>query len=143
MRDVTLAIVDFLKADSAVQAMVGDSVDGYRVFGEELPGAQAASMPRKCVVIRRVSGTGGRGGSIELERGAVSVACFGETPLDAQSLRQTVANSLKYLFREVVAGTLLHSLEPLDSPASYRDPDMTWPYAVMSYQFLASEVQAA
>lgn len=96
-------------------------------------------MPRACVVVRRISGIGGMGGRLELERGVLDVTCYGGQPQSAEELRQAVRAALKYAQRSVQGGTLLHGLESLTSPVEGRDGDSRWPYVIESWSFLASE----
>jgi hypothetical protein len=142
MQDVVKAVRDFLLADAGVQAIFPTAAD-VRVFGIELPQAEAAEMPRKAIVIKRISGAGGLGGRLQLESGYLDLVCYGETPLEASRLRGAVRDALRECIRVVVDQTLLHSFEPSSSPTQDREPATSWPFVAEPWQFLASESQAA
>lgn len=145
MRDALTAVVDLLKDDAAVQALTTNELPGaelnWRVFRHELPRAEVKSMPRACVVVRRISGVAGAGGRLALERGAVDVTCYGETMQAAEELREAVRAALKDAVRRTFNGTLLHGLEPAAAPIAGHDGDARWPFVVETWTFLASEVE--
>jgi hypothetical protein len=146
MMDVLQATIDLLKADAGVQALVTNGEPAgatYRVYGQELPQDQVASMPRHAVVLRRVPGIGGAKGTVRLEEGVLAAACYGETFADAEELRGAVRDCLRNMTRRIVSETLLHSFEPATAPTPQREPDTKWPVIVEDWTFLASEVQAA
>jgi hypothetical protein len=143
MQDVILAVVAYLKADAGVIALFADPVAGPRVFGAELPQSEAAAMPRKAIVVKRVSGSGGLGGNLELEAGYLDLVSYGMTPAEAAQVRGVVRTALRNCNRIVSAQTLLHSFEPSSAPVQDRDHNTNWPFVVEPWQFLASESQAA
>jgi hypothetical protein len=118
MQDVVKAVRDFLLADAGVQAILSPTAADVRVFGIELPQAEAAEMPRKAIVIKRISGAGGLGGRLQLESGYLDLVCYGETPLEASRLRGAVRDALRECIRVVVDQTLLHSFEPATAPTT-------------------------
>lgn len=143
MRDVVTAVATFLKADAGVQAFISDGLPspGYRVFRHELPESEAQSMPRPCIVVRKIPGIGGARGRVELERGVLQITCYGEQPQQAEELRGVVREALKYAQREVIGGTLIHGLDPSTSPNPGRDGEARWPFMDELYEFLASEIE--
>jgi hypothetical protein len=136
-RDVLTAVVDALKADASVTALVST-----RVFAGELPPAEAEHMPRKAVVVQRVSGSTGIPGYMEVERGAIDCVCWGETIFEAEKLRQATRAVLKQLNRRTALGTLIHSLNPFGGANTSRDGDTQWPFSSETWEFLASEIEA-
>lgn len=136
-RDILEAAILLLKADADLQVLVDT-----RVFGEELPGEEASSMPRPAVVLRHAPGLAGPRGYVELEVNNFDVFCYGTTPAQAEEVRRAVYSALKHARRQAVAETLIHSFDQVGTIQSLRDPDTQWPYSLSSWRSLASEKQA-
>ena len=136
MRDAVQAIVDKLKAEAAIISRFG--ADTPRIYAEELPQSEAAAMARDAMVVRRVPGPAGYA-TATLERGAVDIACFGATRIEAETMREIVRTALKDLGRFVQSNTLLHWTKPSGAPAALRESDTRWPVVVETWEFLASE----
>ena len=136
MIDITLAMIDFLKADSPLAALVGT-----RVFGGELYESEAPFMPRKAVVLR------GSGGASLLSQNYVPVTdqrfdifSYGETPFEVSKVRRAVFTALKELRRALIGGdVLIHWIEPAGGFVNLRDPDAGWPVNFQSFQALFDE----
>lgn len=137
IQDHVTAVVEYLKADSDIVALVGT-----RVFGIELPEAEADFMPRKAIVVKQ-SGGAGSGGWLEHSTPRMDVFCYGETPHQARTVRREVYDVLKQLIRTVIDSTLINSISPSGLPLDLRDPDTQWPVVFESYQVFAAEVVAA
>lgn len=136
--DLVAALVAQLKADAGVAALVGT-----RVYGLELPAAEAAAMPRKAVVLQAAGGpslTAGSYAAHDTQR--IDAVAYGETPYEAERVRRAVHAGLKPLGRVVSAGVLLHWIEPAGGLIAARDPDLDWPMSVQSYQAFAAEEAA-
>ena len=133
MSDPVAAIVALLKADAGVSALVST-----RVFGEELPQAQAADMPRKGVVIRSAGGVSPVGGTLRHTGRRVDAICWGETPYEAGRINRAVFCALKEVRRERIAldagAVLIHWIEDASGPLSLRDADTSWPAVTQSFQ---------
>ena len=137
--DVISGLIAWLKADAGVAALAGT-----RVFGLELPGTEAASMPRHAVVIKASGGLSITAGSYaEHASQRVDAFCHGATPYQAESLRRAVDDALKPLRRAVSSGCLIHWVEPAGGFATLRDPDGHWPVAFQSFQVFFAEAAAA
>lgn len=132
------ALVAFLKADSAVAAILS-----ARVFGGELPRRENESMPRACVVLKPAGG-----GLIGLEYQSygdmrVDVDCYAATSQGSWTLYRAVYGALKGMQREVFADTLLHWAKPSSRGTTARDPLTDWPVTISSWQVLVAEVAVA
>jgi hypothetical protein len=128
--DPIAAAVAYLKADGSV---------GSRVFGGELPGREAKSMPRQAVVVKPAGGgLLGRNGQAYRDQ-RIDVDCYGETPLEAWGLHLLVEAALSRLSRSVQAGVLLASARSSTRGTLARDPDTDWPVAVSTYQLTLGE----
>lgn len=136
--DVIAALVSFLKADAGVAALVGT-----RVFGLELPAAEAGSMPRKAVLLQASGGVSLTAGTFaEHDTQRIDAHAYGETPFEAARLRRAVKDALKPLRRQVVDQVLIHWVEPAGGWATLRDPDADWPDAFQSFQAFFAEPAA-
>ncbi|MFQ5775862.1 MAG: DUF3168 domain-containing protein [Kiloniellaceae bacterium] len=137
--DPIAAVVAFLKADAGVAALAGT-----RVFGLELPAAEAANMPRKAVVLRASGGPSLAAGTyLDHDSQRIDLVSYGETPFEAERLRRAIFDALKPVARLVVNSTLVHWIEPAGGFATQRDPDAAWPSAFQSFQVFFAESAAA
>lgn len=131
-----------LKEPEDIFALVGGddpSVDTARVFGIEVPKAEAISMPRKCITVRQ-SGLGGQvRGFVRLQQTLIDVSCYGETPYEAELLRLEVNRFLKDFRRRMSQGFLLHSFNLVNGPTHLREQQTEWPYVLETWRCLASE----
>jgi hypothetical protein len=133
--DPIAAVRALLAADADVAALLA-----ARVFGGELPGAEAKLMPRAAIVVRPAGGTQSIGGEWQdFGDTRIDVRCYGATPREAYALWRTVHPVLKHLKRQVVDETMLHWARPAGGPIAMRDPDTEWPSVNCSWQVLASE----
>ncbi len=137
--DVIDGLITFLKADAPLTALVGT-----RVFGLELPAAEAGEMPRTAVVVQPSGGsTLTEGTYAPLTAQRVDVFSYGETPFEAERVRRAVFDALKALRRAVNASVLIHWCDPAGGFANLRDPDTTWPINFQSFQAFYAETAAA
>ena len=128
--DIIGALVTFLKTSSDVTALVGD-----RVFGIELPGAEAASMPRKTVVLSPSGGVSLAAGSyMNHDTQRIDAFSYGETLFEADRLRRAVYDAFRVRRRGVTGTTLIHWIESAGGWVSQRDADVDWPRAFQSFQ---------
>lgn len=126
-------VVSYLVGVSAVYTATGG-----RVFGAELPRAQAPTMPQAAVVVTLAGGGGPASDAPEL-RVTCDVTCYGATPYLALELYLTVRAGLRALARDTWASTLLHSAVEVAGPMQLRDPEMRWPFVWSSWRVFASE----
>ncbi len=139
-QDIIKGLIVFLQADTPLAALVGT-----RVFGNELPRAEADNMPRKAVVLQPSPGPTLTGGSyLKHTAQSFDVFSYGETVFESERVRRAVFDALKPLQREVSAGVLIHWCDPAGGFANLRDPDTRWPINFQSFQaFYAEEAAAA
>ena len=136
------ALVALLKADAGVAALVG-----VRVFGGELPQAEAESMPRKGVILRLSGGVNPVGGYVEATAERVDAISWGETSYEADQVSRAVRGALIRLRRQVVTvsgtGVLIHSAEQAGGRISVRDQETNWPAITQAFQVLYALKDAA
>ena len=128
-----------LLADVTLNTMVGD-----RVFGDELPPAEAASMPRQCVVLKPSGGPAFQPGSyIRHAFQRIDALSYGETPFEANAVRDAVQDVLLQLRRGKTGGTLIHWVQSAGGWTSQRDADADRPVSFGSYQAFFALATAA
>lgn len=133
------ALVAYLKADAGVATLVGT-----RVFGEELPPAEAVSMPRKAVVLQASGGPSLMAGSyVKHDTVRVDAFSYGETRYQAAQLRLAVREAFKIMRRVVYADTLLHWANDAGGLVGDRDRDALWPRVFQSFQVFYAEEKVA
>lgn len=140
MADLHEAVMRVLNEPQAIFDLIGDDVENTsRAFGVEIPKAEAEFMPRKCIVVRQ-SGLAGQSRSfVRVQRPLMDVACYGETPYEAELLRLEVNRFLKDFRRRMSEGFLLHSFDLVNGPIHLREPQTGWPYVLETWRCLASE----
>jgi hypothetical protein len=141
IQDPIKAIIDILKANAAVTTLVGT-----RVFGLELPRPEAASMPRKAIVIQASGGGVFRVGSSDYIKHSdqrIDIFSYGETPFEAQKVRREVVDVLKQAKRQVINGTLIQWINRAGGSLALRDPDTDWPVCFESFQLFFAETAVA
>ncbi|MDF1778736.1 MAG: DUF3168 domain-containing protein [Rhizobiaceae bacterium] len=131
--DMIGALVALLKADSDVAALVST-----RVFGLELPEAQAANMPRQGVIVRPSGGAGGFGGYVEATAERIDAISWGRTPYQADRLSMAVMLAFLRSRRQVrtvdSTGVLIHSIEAAGGRLATRDTETNWPAMTQAFQ---------
>lgn len=128
--DVIAALVALLKADGEVAALADT-----RVFGTELPPAEARQMPRNAIVIQPSGGVPLTAGSYaEHDAQRIDLFAFGRTPFEADALRRAASRALRSTRRSVWGSTLIHWIDSAGGFSSGRDPDAAWPRALQSFQ---------
>ena len=133
--DITSALVAFLKADGPLAALVD-----ARVYGVELPLAEASLMPRSACVVQPSGGsTLTEGTYVALTGQRFDVFSYGETPFEVEKVRRAVYDALKALRRSLTTGVLIHWCDPAGGFANLRDPDTTWPINFQSFQAFYAE----
>jgi hypothetical protein len=124
--DALVGLKDILLGHAEVSALCEQ-----RVYGGELPQEQAASMPRKAILLRWAGGGGPLYRLLTVWR--VDVYCWGETPYEASVLHRTVHACLKHVSHGLVANVMVYSIEESGGPLQLREPDTLWPAVVQSW----------
>lgn len=127
---------DYLVHRAALAGLVGT-----RVYPDELPATDAASMPQRAIVLRATTGSRPASNAAVLDP-RVDVTCYGATLKEARSLWLTVAEELQALARGVHARCLLHGAVLLAGPIGTRDPETHWPLYWGSWQVTAGTEEA-
>lgn len=134
MADIITALVALLGDDAQVTTLAG-----AHVYGDELPEAIIAAMPRQALVLKASGGVAFQpGASLDLETQRLDLFAYGGSPLEADALRRVAGRALIALRRQISAGVLIHWVQSAGGYLSGRDRDGQWPYAFQSFQTLFS-----
>jgi hypothetical protein len=126
--------VEALKTILLADAGIADTVDA-RVFGGELPAAEAAHMPRAAVVLRPSGGTSLTAGSFARhDTQRIDLLAYGATSQEADALARRCHLLFIDLRRQVIAGCLIHWVDTAGGLSARRDRDAVWPFALQSFQ---------
>lgn len=121
IQDAVGSLAAYLKAQSAISALLGD-----RVYGLEVPKADAESMPRKCIVINNAGGIG-EASDLDVYQHRFDFKCYGETTFEAYKVWRTLRAELRDLTKNVTSATTLYNAIPSAGPFSFRDQPTHWP----------------
>lgn len=123
-QDPIAALIDFLQADATISSLIST-----RVYGLELPEADASSMPRQAIVI---NGAGGidEDSFIAAFKIRLDLFCYGETPHEAWETYLTLKTVLKQMDRNLINSTLLFSATHSSGPFPSRDQKTDWPVVI-------------
>ena len=142
--NVALATIAFIKAQTAVTALVGT-----HVYGATLPRTliESGTMPTYAIVVRHAGGGRlGKGGQLLRDR-RLDIDTYGATPQLADDLYEALSDRLRLLgfagsprFLDAGSHTLLHWAIPENDGINVVDPNTTWPLTFSSWQVLASPV---
>lgn len=126
MIDILAAVIRYLKADADISYQTGG-----RVYGVEIPAAEIADMPRKCLLIRDA---GGREAADFVPHAAPRYDFFsyGATPYEAAEVDRAVWEALHNLSREETDEVLLHSAAISGGRLPWKEPHTGWPGFVRS-----------
>lgn len=122
-------IRDLLLATSAVT-----TIASQRVFGGELPEAEATSMPRAAVVVKP-SGGMGRLKLMKTRMIRVDTICYAATLHDSWALHLAVREALETLARPKGS---VKSIEMASEAVNARDSVKQWPTCYASYSALTT-----
>lgn len=127
-QDPLSAVITYLKTVTAVTNQTST-----RIFGQELPASQVATMPQKAAVVATTGGLG----SIELTnyRGVrIDVRSYGETPKQAMDVHIVLDDALTSSMVNTYADdTRLYHAELEGGPLGLREPDTNFPFVQASY----------
>ena len=115
------ALVSYLKAQSAISALIGT-----RVYGLEVPKADATAMPRKCIVINNAGGIG-QASDLDVYQWRLDFKCYGETAFEAVKVWRTLRTELRDLDKNVTDSTVLYNALHSAGPFSFQDQPTEWP----------------
>ena len=136
VQDALGAIIALLKADATISALLST-----RVYGLELPRADADSMPRKAIVINSAGGIG-ESSFRDVFKYRLDFACYGETPFEAYETFRTLRAVLRDIEKGVTSSTFIYSAEHSAGPFSFRDSNTKWPHTIDTWLVKVQDTSA-
>jgi len=128
-------MVALMLATPAVTAQVAQ-----RVWAPELPDGQAASMPRKCIVLAPSGGAGlGADDYSDLSEPRFDIKCYGATWVEAQAVYREVYDLLKHVDGAVAAKGMIHTCAVESLGMMMRDAEGRWPMVLSVWRARVSE----
>ncbi len=124
IQDAVGAMVAYLKAQSAISTLLST-----RVYGLELPEADAVSMPRKAIVVNTAGGIG-EASELDVFQHRLDFMCYGETPFEAYEVWRTLRTELRDMTKNVTSSTTLYNAIHSAGCFSFRDTPTNWPVTV-------------
>ena len=124
--DAIASVRAFLLANVDVAAITGG-----RIFGAELPPAEAAEMPRKSIVLSYAGARLPRHVASAAYR--IDVKAYGETFAETDAVRRAAGGALLRLQRVSAAGHI-ESAVHIGGPVQFRDPETNWPRMVETFE---------
>jgi hypothetical protein len=118
------AVISYLNSQPGIINLVES-----RVYGLELPKADAENMPQQSIVINPAGGIG-QASFIETFKIRLDFFCYGETPYDAWRVYLALHIVLKQMDRNVTASTLLLSFIHSAGPFPSRNTLAEWPVII-------------
>lgn len=137
MVDLIAVLMTELKNNAAVTALVGT-----RVFGQELPPGESASMPRKAIVVGEAPAFAITGPSYApIIRPSYDIWCYGENFTECDKLVRAVHDLLKYIGL-AASHPKIKAADRNGTYARFREPDKQWPIIVFGWDVVAREEAA-
>lgn len=136
MRDAIGALRNYLAAQPDISALVDTRVFVNRLPRETIE-AEDTFHPRKMLVIRQAGGAG-KADLLPTDDPTVTALCYGESDLEADSVRRAVWDNLVNLDRVTQDDVLIHHCNPTGGALPLRDPDIVWPAVAQNFSFKAN-----
>jgi len=140
LADILPAVLDYLRNDVDVTALVGT-----RVYGVEAPNEPPfdanGNLLRFVVVSPAGTGLGWyQRSDVPISSDRYEVRCYGPSHYEALRVYRAVHPALRQMSRHTRNGVQLFNAQQTGGPMSLRDPDAHWPFVLAYYTIVASEV---
>ncbi len=136
MKDVIGALRNWIAAQAEVSALVGT-----RVFVNRIPRAtieaQDTFHPLKILVLRQAGGSP-KADLLVTDDQTVIILCYGESDLEADSVRRAVWEKFVNLDRVRQDTVLFYHVNPTGGAVPLVDPDIVWPGVAQNFSLKAS-----
>lgn len=136
MKDVMKALRNWIAAQTEVSTLVGT-----RVFVNRVPRgtieAEDTFHPQKMLVLRQAGGAP-KADLLCTDDSTITVLCYGESDLEADSVRRAVWEKFVNLSRVRQDTVLLYHINPAGGAVPLTDPDIQWPAVAQNFTLKAS-----
>ncbi len=136
MKDVIGALRNWIAAQSEVSALVGTRVFVNRLPRETIEG-EDVFHPKKMLVLRQAGGSP-KADLLVTDDQSVTVLCYGESDLEADSVRRAVWEKFVNLSRVRQDSVLLYHVNPTGGAVPLVDPDIVWPGVAQNFSLKAA-----
>ena len=136
MKDLIGALRNWIAAQSEVSALVGT-----RVFVNRIPRstieAEDTFHPQKMLVLRQAGGAP-KADLLVTDDQSVTVLCYGESDLEADSVRRAVWEKFVNLDRVRQDSVLIYHVNPTGGAVPNVEPDLVWPAVAQNFSLKAA-----
>ena len=136
MKDVMQALLNWILDQAEVSTLVGT-----RGFVNKIPRAtieaQDTFHPQKILVLRQAGGAP-KADLLLTDDSTITVLCYGEDDLEADSVRRAVWKLFVFLDRVLQDTVLIYHINPAGGPVPLVDPDIVWPAVAQNFSLKAS-----
>jgi len=136
MKDVMKALRNWIAAQTEVSTLVGT-----RVFVNRIPRgtieAEDTFHPKKMLVLRQAGGAL-KADLLCTDDSIITVLCYGESDLEADSVRRAVWEKFVNLSRVRQDTVLLYHINPTGGAVPLVDPDIVWLAVAQNFSLKAS-----
>lgn len=136
MKDVIGALRNWIAAQTEVSALVGT-----RVFVNRIPRATIEAEdtfhPQKMLVLRQAGGAP-KADLLVTDDQSVTVLCYGESDLEADSVRRAVWEKFVNLDRVRQDTVLIYHVNPTGGAVPNVEPDLVWPGVAQNFSLKAA-----
>lgn len=136
MKDAIGALRNWLATQSEVSTLVGTRIFVNRVPRETIE-AEDTFHPQKILVVRQAGGSP-KADLLCTDDQAFTVLCYGESDLEADSVRRAVWEKLVNLSRVRQDTVLLYHSNPTGGAVPLVDPDIVWPGVAQNFTLKAA-----
>ena len=136
MKDVMQALLNWILDQAEVSTLVGT-----RGFVNKIPRAtieaQDTFHPQKILVLRQAGGAP-KADLLPTDDSTITVLCYGEDDLEADSVRRAVWKLFVFLDRVLQDTVLIYHINPAGGPVPLVDPDIVWPAVAQNFSLKAA-----
>ena len=136
MKDVMEALRNWIAAQTEVSTLVGT-----RVFVNRIPRATIEAEdtfhPKKILVLRQAGGAP-KADLLCTDDSTITVLCYGESDLEADSVRRAVWEKFVNLSRVRQNTVLFYHINPIGGAVPNVEPDLVWPAVAQNFSLKAS-----
>ena len=136
MKDVIGALRNWIAAQTEVSTLVGT-----RIFVNRVPRgtieAEDTFHPQKMLVLRQAGGSP-KADLLVTDDQTITVLCYGESDLEADSVRRAVWEKLVNLDRVRQDSVLMYHVNPTGGAVPLVDPDIVWPGVAQNFSLKAA-----
>ena len=136
MNDVMQALKNWIGAQADVIALVGTRIFVNKIPRETIE-AEDTFHPQKMMVLRQAGGNA-KADLMPTDDPTITVLCYGESDLEADSVRRAVWKHFVQLDRVLQDAVRIYHINPTGGPIPLVDPDIVWPAVSQNFNLKAA-----